>query len=96
MSTSWGGVLDAFERTLIEQYAALERGEADTIEAFVPPQGLGPLPRELAPRARALLLQAEELTRDVRGRAAATSREIAMLGRIRPSDPSPSYLDQAM
>ena len=93
---TWSDALDALERTLCAQHAALERGELEAIVSFEPPAGLGPLPRDLLPRAAALLVQSQALTDTLRTRAAATQREIALLGKHRPAASSPSYVDSAV
>ena len=93
---SWDSALDAFEQSLAAQRAAVAAGTYDQVVAFTPPPGLGPLPPALAPRARALLVAADDHTRQVQALAGATQRELALLGRMHPEAASPSYVDQAM
>lgn len=92
----WTTALDAFERSLAEQREAVARGDAGAVDAFSPPAGLGPLPRELADRARALLAASQEHVDELRTTLASTQRELALLDRMAPAGASPSYLDQAM
>ena len=94
--TTWTAVLDDFERTLVEQRAALDRGDAQDITGYTPPAGLGPLPASLAGRARAALQEAERLVHDLQSATASTQRELGLLDRMRPEAAAPSYLDQAM
>ena len=93
---SWAAALDAFEQTLADQAAALERGEPESVVAFRPPQGLGHIPADLLPRAERLLLRSQELTQEIATRAAAAQREITLLTRLRPAGASASYVDQSL
>lgn len=93
---SWTAALDGLEATLAEQRAALAAGGEVHLEAYAPPPGLGPLPHQLVPRARALLADADALTDAVRAQLSSTQRELALLDRMRPQSASPSYVDRSM
>ena len=93
---SWVTALDQFEDALRRQRAAFLSGGGEPVEGFVPPPGLGPLPPEQLPRARALLAQAEELVAQVQAHLVSTGRELALLDRLRPRTSGPAYVDQSM
>jgi hypothetical protein len=94
--TGWTGVLDAMERRLVlaERFLA---GEEVHLDHFVLPDGLGPLPAELRPRARALF----EATGQAESRLAVEMER--MTRRVRPASllaggddrPAPSYVDRS-
>lgn len=93
---AWTTALDDFERTLVEQRAAVDRGDPHDVTAYVPHPGLGPMPVSLVPRAKALLQEAERLVHDLQSATTSTQRELGLLDRMRPEAATPSYLDQAM
>ena len=88
-AAAWVVALDAFEAHLGDQRLALD-GDDPAIDAFVPPTGLGALPPELAPRARALLADAEALALELARRATAAAAELDR----QPQGASPSFFDQ--
>lgn len=94
--TDWANVLEDVERTLVEQRAALDRGDVQDITGYTPPAGLGPLPASLAGRARAALQESERLVQDLQAATASTQRELGLLDRMRPEAATPSFFDQAM
>jgi hypothetical protein len=67
MSDGWSDVLDAFERRLQQQRAALDAGEAGDVPVFVPPDRLGPLPSDLEARATRLLAEAQDVEAELAG-----------------------------
>jgi hypothetical protein len=67
MSDGWPDVLDAFERRIELQRAALDAGDAGDVPAFEPPARLGPLPPELEARAKHLLTQAKDVEAELAG-----------------------------
>ena len=65
MGATWGDALDAFERRISEQRAALDLGEVGEIAPFDPPVGLGTLPGELRDRAELLLAESIDVVRQL-------------------------------
>lgn len=83
MSTAvWAHELDAFERHLADQRAALDRDEPDRIVAFVPSGDLGTVPPALAARAAALLADAEDLEREIAGALAHIGEDLAVVRKV--------------
>lgn len=95
---TWQQALDALEADLAVSREVLQSGgNVQPLRDFVPPPGLGPLPVDLVPRVHALLAATHELARDLEKRMAATRRELAMLGRMRPRESTESsYVDSAV
>lgn len=101
--TAWHSALDALEleadaaeRLLREPVAGAEL-PADLGPSFQPPPGLGPLPLELAARARQLLARQLEIA-DTLTTAMQANRAQAMLAdrmRADRSDPRPVFIDRA-
>lgn len=92
--TVWEQQLDRFEQRLADQRRAVAEGRPEDVVAFMP-QPAGPLPAELAGRARALSAQADALTTELAAATASAARQLqvttAMQGTQRPTS---SYLDQ--
>jgi hypothetical protein len=94
-AATWTQVLDDFAARLAAQRAALNAGEIEAIVAFVPPDDTGPLPVELAERARGLLAEAADLERSLLAQRDQTGREIDLLAHVASSTapPRPSFVD---
>lgn len=80
---AWAGFLDSLESELhaVERTA---KGRIRPRPAFVPPDDLGPLPRELAERARAILADVGRVASVV---SAEMTRTTAQLQEQRAMDP---------
>lgn len=61
---AWTAALDEFEATLRAHRDVLT-GKAQRPETFRPPEGLGPLPMELLPRANELAQTCAQLTTEL-------------------------------
>lgn len=101
--TAWVNALDELELDVTATEALLDNAhraaDAPRTDPWRPPNGLGPLPVELRPRADAILTRqlaaAEEITRRLVG----NRRQAAMVGRIETGESAPkrpAYLDCAM
>jgi hypothetical protein len=80
--SDWAAALDAFERRIAEQRAALDGGDESGLAPFVPPERLGPLPPELAERARALLAEATDVEAELQGALAHIGEDLAVVRRL--------------
>jgi hypothetical protein len=84
MSASWSNVLDLYERALLDFEDGLRAGDKATLSFdFRLPEGLGPLPAELADAAAAVAEHAGRVEDQVRDAMAATAREQATVARAR-------------
>jgi hypothetical protein len=79
-TTSWNDALDAIEERL-------------QLAVFEPPDVATPLPENLAPRARALHAEGEELQRRMAEEAAKIREELKRLPRMPAAERQPSKLD---
>jgi hypothetical protein len=93
---AWEAALEALEVDLglAEQMLALRDAALDPPDPWQPPVGLGPLPAELADRARALLERQLETARRM-GEAAALARRHARAaqGMRARGESAPVYVD---
>lgn len=71
----WEACLDGFAAHLEQQRTLLADDMPELLEAFVPEADLGPLPRSLVHRARALQQEADALTHDLSARLDANARQ---------------------
>jgi hypothetical protein len=93
-TTSWNDALDAIEERLQLARALLElTGDASALAVFEPPDVATPLPENLAPRARALHAEGEELQRRMAEEAAKIREELKRLPRMPAAERQPSKLD---
>ena len=97
-SRAWAAALDALELdvTAAEAVLASDHLEAVPLTRWTPPQGLGPLPRDLVDRAQALLDRQIEVARQL-GEAARLSRTHSRVAQaMRGTGPAvPVYVDVA-
>ena len=82
----------AFLESLESEVLAVERAPQRRARPrrFVPPTDLGPLPRELAGRARAVLSTIDDVSELVREDMARTSEQLRALRRHDPRGPKPA------
>lgn len=87
---AWSAALDEFEAALRAQEAVL-CGQPDRPDTFRPPEGIGPLPIELLPRALELARACAELTGQLH---VARERAQERLGGMSPpgTPPGPAFL----
>ena len=71
---TWATVLDEYASVLDRQAAMLADPDRapTTVDAFVPPSGLGPVPEALRDRATALAVRTRELTEEAERQLART------------------------
>lgn len=87
-SADWASFLDSLESELhAVQRAATGRRRSRV--AFEPPTDLGPLPRELADRARAVLAALERTAEEVRTEMRQTTKQLEELRHLDPRGPKP-------
>lgn len=92
--TGWDEELDRFEAHLEDQRRAVCDGRSQDIHGFVP-EALGPLPADVAERARALCDQADALTAALAAAAASAARQLQLVAVMQRSEqPTSSYVDQ--
>lgn len=87
-TTAWTAYLDSLESEL----QAAQRSPGGWMHhaaEFVPPSGLGPLPRQLAARARALLRVVDATTADLRSDLERTQQQLDELHQMDPRGPKP-------
>lgn len=97
--TGWDDVLDAFERRILEQRAALDVGDAGDVAAFVPQAELGPLPPALLARAETLLAEARDVEAELAGALAHIGQDLAVLRTVKSSAGRPAgarFLDTSL
>lgn len=81
----WTDALDAFERRIAEQRAALDRGEAGDLPPFEPPARLGPMPPDLRARAERLLAEVTDVEAELAGALAHISADLAVVRKLNAS-----------
>lgn len=87
-TAAWASYLDSLESEL----QAVQRGPAGRMlpaAEFVPPSGLGPLPRQLATRARTLLRAVDAATSELRTDLERTQQQLDELRQMDPRGPKP-------
>lgn len=96
--SDWPTVLDELAAALAEQRSAVRSGTASAHEPFHPPSPRGPLPRELQPRAEALLVEARDLAAEISELLARTTRDLTVVRRFgQAAAPArPSIVDDAL
>ena len=70
-----------------------------TVDPWTPPEGLGPLPLDLKPRANAILSRQIAATQAIGAALVANRRQAAVVTRIEnrdPGAPRPAYVDYQM
>ncbi len=86
-SERWSEALDALEA----ESAQLRAGDGHHVVCYRPPDDLGPLPRSLADRARAVATALDEAAAELRGRLDAIRTELNRIERRgHSSAPSPN------
>lgn len=94
MTRDWEQCLDRFEDHLAAQRVALAEGRPEQLGAFRPPAALGPLPAELAERARGLATVVGSLEDELAAALAATARQLQLLAVMnRAEKATASFLD---
>ncbi|MFI5953592.1 hypothetical protein [Cryptosporangium sp. NPDC051539] len=101
--SAWTAALDDLEAdiTQIEELLRSDQFTRDTptIDPWTPPEGLGPLPLDLRPRADRILARQTAAAEEVARAMAVNRRQAALTNRIELFDSGaarPSYLDQAI
>lgn len=94
---AWSAALDDFAGCLAEQERLLDEAAYDRVPAFSPPEGLGPLPDVLRPRALELAARSEELVQRAQHALTATGRQTRLTRRLSgtPTAARPLYLDRS-
>jgi hypothetical protein len=99
----WVAALDELEAdvTRVEAMLAADHRARDhpVNDPWHPPDGLGPLPLSLKPRADAILARQIAATQAIAVSLVANRRQAAMMDRIETGDPHtarPAYVDCAM
>jgi hypothetical protein len=100
---AWTQALDALEADVerVEQLLADDHRarELPLVDPWTPPDGLGPLPLDLAPRADAILERQFEAARAIVQALVSNRRHAAVAARIESGSqgaPRPSFVDRAM
>lgn len=101
MTTStWGEVLDDFEAELARAEALLARDSAPAADlpAWSPPEGLGPLTSDDAPRAAAVLERQRVVLDRLRSAAARTRTELEYVEALTrgPERQPAAFVDRAL
>lgn len=78
---AWQAALSAMEDELNTHEAAVRTGNLSVVDEFTPPEGLGPLPAQLAERARQLGERIGLLTTFVQYQLVATEGDLKHLER---------------
>lgn len=98
--SSWTEALDRLEAHADHAEQMLQGVPAGatgaTVEPWLPPVDLGPLPNELVPRARTLLARQQQLMAAIPGVMADNRRQQLVadrVGRATTAPPTPVYLD---
>jgi hypothetical protein len=101
--SAWAAALDALEADVaqVEALLADEHRMRDTPAAdpWHPPEGLGPLPLDLRPRADGILARQTAVAQALALAVATNRRQAAVAARIEAGSqgaPRPSYVDCAM
>lgn len=88
---TWDQALRGLEARLDHAERILSKpGTGEALEPFSPPAVAGPLPPEMAERAQALLLRAEELRGIGEAESARIRGELSRLARRAPIPPRPA------
>jgi hypothetical protein len=89
-AADWAAYLDSLDEEVrhVGRLAAAH-DEASSARPFLPPEHLGPLPEELASRARDVLATISDVSRQVRAELSATSAQLEELGRHDVRGPKP-------
>lgn len=91
---AWAGFLDSLESELQAVGRASRGGRMRNVLSFVPPDDLGPLPRDLAERARAVLGDVNKVADSVRAEMHRTTVQLAEMQAMNPRGPrAPSSFD---
>jgi hypothetical protein len=101
---AWTAALDALEADVVEVEGLLAHDhrlrDLPLTNPWSPPEGLGPLPLDLRPRADAILSRQLAAATDVAMAIAANRRQLTVLNRIESghnaAPPRPAYVDCAM
>lgn len=98
---AWSAALDRFEADIAAAEALLVDEhllrEVPVVDPWQPPEGLGPLPLDLRPRADEVLRRQFEVASRLSHAMASTAKQAAMLGRVgQRATPRPAYIDCAM
>ncbi len=100
---AWIGALDALEADVVEVETLLAADhrlrDTPTADPWSPPDGLGPLPLDLRPRADAILARQIEAARAVTVAITTNRQQAALMEHIeagrRANPPRPAYVDCA-
>jgi hypothetical protein len=100
---AWAAALDELEADVVQVEALLaedhRQRDNPLTDPWSPPEGLGPLPLDLRPRADAILARQIAATSAVALTLATNRRQAAVASRIETgnqSAPRPAYVDCAM
>jgi hypothetical protein len=100
---SWVSVLDELDADVVEIEERLRTDqylrETPTSDPWTPPEGLGPLPLDLKPRADRILARQLAAAQALAQAIAVNRKQAAVAGKIELFDSGaarPAYLDQAM
>lgn len=91
-TAGWPDCLELLAQHLAAQRAAIDRGELESVEAFVPDPDLGPLPPSLRERADELQAESDLLAALLTEAVLRTTEQMQALARPR-RDAAPSYVD---
>lgn len=101
-TSAWSRALDILERDLAETNALLDAAPDNEIAELAlrraaqwrVPQGLGPLPRDLAPRATSVLDEQKSTATRLARAMASTRRQVEVIDASDPAERArPVYLD---
>jgi hypothetical protein len=101
-TSAWADALDALELDVATTEAMLAEqhrfAEAPAADPWRPPEGLGPLPLDLRPRADAILARQVAAAAELTRRLAANRQQSAVVARIETGErvKRPAYLDRAL
>lgn len=82
-TTDWDATLDVLEVGVQRAEAAIESGEVLIVDAWRPPEGLGPLPEALQERATSLSWRMAAVEQRARERRDVLQAELDEIGRRR-------------
>lgn len=101
--SAWVAALDHLETDIAQVEALLRTDqlirETPTVDPWTPPEGMGPLPLDLRPRADRILARQIAAAEGIARAMAVNRRQAAVTNRIELFDSGaarPAYLDQAM